>query len=295
MADNVKWIKFILGCTDGRSFKKMRKAIIGGVNYRDKLEAVWFELLDFAGQCNRDGAFIDEREIPYKNLDDIACMINREPDELELCMKFYVNEGMVEIIDDIYMLSNWHKYQNTKYFTDKREYDRIKQREYRQKKKEIAEQQKLLIENKIVNDNVNDNVKVFSYILTLISNKGNLEDIKQELIKYGFSNDLAISIIGWLLYKKERKQTYKERGLETLLNKLLKDSEELGEEVICKGIENSMTNNWSGIFYDKNAKPQPKEEKPTDIDFLIAKGFSKEYIMALSEEERAEKRKKWEK
>lgn len=40
---------------------------------------------------------------------------------------------------------------------------------------------------------------------------------------------------------------------------------------------------------------KPKEEKPNDIDFLIAKGFSKEWVMALSEEERAEKRKKWEK
>lgn len=39
---------------------------------------------------------------------------------------------------------------------------------------------------------------------------------------------------------------------------------------------------------------KPKEEKPNDIDFLIAKGFSKEWVMALTEEERAEKRKKWE-
>ena len=37
-----------------------------------------------------------------------------------------------------------------------------------------------------------------------------------------------------------------------------------------------------------------KEEKTNDIDFLIAKGFSKEWVMSLSEEERAEKRKKWE-
>jgi hypothetical protein len=33
----------------------------------------------------------------------------------------------------------------------------------------------------------------------------------------------------------------------------------------------------------------------SDAEFLIAKGFSKEWVMALSEEERAEKRKKWEK
>lgn len=110
-----------------------------------------------------------------------------------------------------------------------------------------------------------DNVQhtLISNILYLISNKGNLEDIKEELIKYGFSNDLAISIVGWLIYKKERKQTYKERGLETLLNKLLRDSEELGEEVIWKGIENSMTNNWSGIFYVKDTKQKNNTQSNT--------------------------------
>lgn len=108
---------------------------------------------------------------------------------------------------------------------------------------------------------------LISNILYLISNKGNLEDIKEELIKYGFSNNLAIGIIGWLFYKKERKQTYKERGLETLLNKLLRDCEQFGENIVCSGIENSMTNNWSGIFYDKNAKPKSnnQNENPYEV------------------------------
>jgi hypothetical protein len=38
----------------------------------------------------------------------------------------------------------------------------------------------------------------------------------------------------------------------------------------------------------------PESQGINDIDFLIAKGFSKEWVMALNEEERAEKRKKWE-
>ena len=49
----------MIGCTDGSSFKRMRNAKIGGVDYRDKLEAIWFELLDFAGMCNHGGAFIN--------------------------------------------------------------------------------------------------------------------------------------------------------------------------------------------------------------------------------------------
>lgn len=39
----------------------------------------------------------------------------------------------------------------------------------------------------------------------------------------------------------------------------------------------------------------PESQGISDADFLIAKGFSEEWVMALSEEERAEKRKKWEK
>lgn len=135
MADGVKWIKFIIGCTDGSSFKKMRNAKIGGVDYRDKLESIWFELLDFAGMCNHGGAFIDDREIPYSEITDIAAQISRTEEELDLCMQFYINAGMIEIIDNIYMLSNWNKYQNFEYLTDKREYDRLKQQEYRARKK----------------------------------------------------------------------------------------------------------------------------------------------------------------
>lgn len=137
MADGVKWIKFMIGCTDGSSFKRMKNAKIGGVDYRDKLEAIWFELLDFAGMCNHGGAFIDDREIPYSNIADIATQISRTEEELELCMQFYINTGMVEIIDNIYMLSNWSKYQNNDYLSDKREYDRIKQQEYRARQKPL--------------------------------------------------------------------------------------------------------------------------------------------------------------
>ena len=112
VANDVKWIKLVVGTFDGFSFKKIKKAEIGGVKFRDKLTAVWFELMDFAGKCNHNGAFISPKEIPFVNLSDIADMIDREEEELRLCMTFFINEGMVTIIDDIYMLSNWAEYQN---------------------------------------------------------------------------------------------------------------------------------------------------------------------------------------
>lgn len=97
---------------DGMSFKKIKRAKIGGESFRDKLTAVWFELMDFAGKCNHEGAFISPAEIPFTDLADIATMIDRETEELQLCMTFFINEGMVTVVDDVYSLSNWSEYQN---------------------------------------------------------------------------------------------------------------------------------------------------------------------------------------
>lgn len=135
---DVKWIKLKVGMFDGESFKKIKRAKIGGESFRDKLTAIWFELMDFAGKCNHSGAFINSKEIPYTNLEDIATMIDREPEELRLCMTFYVNEGMVEIIDDVYMLSNWSMYQNEAGLEKLREQRRIAQAKWRAKQKALS-------------------------------------------------------------------------------------------------------------------------------------------------------------
>ena len=131
---DVKWVKLKVGMFDGESFKKIKRAKIGGQNFRDKLTAVWFELLDFAGKCNHGGAFINDHEIPFTNIDDISAMIDREPEELQLCMTYYINQGMIEIIDDIFQLSNWTKYQNEDKLSLIREQNRIRQANYRARK-----------------------------------------------------------------------------------------------------------------------------------------------------------------
>ena len=133
--DNVQWIKLKVGMFDGESFKKIKKAKIGGESFRDKLTAVWFELLDFAGKCNHSGFLINSREIPFQSISDIAVMIDRTTEELDLCMKFFINEGMVEIIDDIYLLSNWMMYQNEDKLAKIREQKRISQAKWRMSKK----------------------------------------------------------------------------------------------------------------------------------------------------------------
>ena len=171
----IKWIKLKVGMFDGMSFKKIKKAKIGGESFRDKLTAVWFELMDFAGRCNHDGAFISPREIPFKELSDIAVMIDRDEEELKLCVSFFINEGMISVSDDVYMLSNWSEYQNVEGMEKIREQNRQRQAKFKQK-------QKLLL------DNVTDNVTV---------TEGNAID-KEEDKEEDIDKEIYISIVEYL-------------------------------------------------------------------------------------------------
>ncbi len=129
MSESVKWIKMIVGAFDGSSFKKIKRATIDGASYRDKLTAVWFELLDLAGKTNHDGLLVDRNEIPYESFEDIAIMLDRDEKEIELCMEFYLKEQMIKIVNKTYCITKFVEYQSAD------EHERIKeQRNQRQKR-----------------------------------------------------------------------------------------------------------------------------------------------------------------
>ena len=140
MAD-VKWIKLMVGMFDGASFKKIKRAKLkDGTSYRDKLTAVWFELLDLAAKKNQQGLLcnIDELEIPFTSeaqFEDIAIMIDREPEEVACCIAWFVKYGMITIVDDVYALANWEKYQEEDKLAQIREQNRIRNIAYRARKK----------------------------------------------------------------------------------------------------------------------------------------------------------------
>lgn len=132
----VKWIKMMVGMFDGMSFKKIKRSKIGGESFRDKLTAVWFELMDLAGKCNHNGALVNSSGIPFTDLEEIAIQIDRDEEELKLCMGFYTREGMVTIdSNNMYSLSNWGEYQSTDKLNDLREYNRLAKQKSRAKQK----------------------------------------------------------------------------------------------------------------------------------------------------------------
>ena len=100
---------------------------------------------------------------------------------------------------------------------------------------------------------------------------------------YNFSGKVLDSITKWLKYKKERKQTYKDTGLKTLLNKITKMVDDHGEEAVIESINNSISNNWSGIFEPtaKTTKKPQTAEIPkysnTNADDALARALERSY------------------
>jgi predicted phage replisome organizer len=137
--DDVKWIKFKVGTFDGMSFKKIKRAKIDGVmNFRDKLTAVWFELLDLGGKVNNNGFLIND-ELAFVTYEDIAIALDRTEDEIKMCLNWFIENNMMEIIDNIYLISNWSKYQNVEGLEKIREQNRLRQQKRRNKLKELPE------------------------------------------------------------------------------------------------------------------------------------------------------------
>lgn len=91
-----------------------------------------------------------------------------------------------------------------------------------------------------------------SYFLFLISNN-NYKYIKE-------NNNIYNKIIEWLEYKQERKELYKEIGLNNLLKQIENNIDKYNEDSVVNLISECMANNYKGIIFDKINKEQNKKE-----------------------------------
>lgn len=88
-------------------------------------------------------------------------------------------------------------------------------------------------------NNINNNI---------INKKENIKEKND----YFENQELNNAFIEWLEYKKEKHQSYKEKGLTALINKINKDLKEYSIDDIIDGIHNSIANNYQGLFYKKS-------------------------------------------
>lgn len=121
------------------------------------------------------------------------------------------------------------------------------------------EQEKLLLTiDKIVKEN---NVN-YNYILNNIIKMFSSSKEKSIISSFGFTTNCINAIEEWLQFKKEKNQTYKSKGLETLCQKLYKMQKENGEQYLINAINHSMANNYAGVFAESKFKSNSNNKKP---------------------------------
>lgn len=178
MAD-VKWLRFKVGMFDGDSFKRIKRAKIDGVvDFRDKLTAVWFELIDLAGKVNNNGYYFND-EVAYASYEDFSIMLDRTEKEIEMCIGWFVKNGMIEQIDNHFLLSNFTKYQNSDGLEKIRLQNRERVRKHRENKKLLE------LENGNVTVTLCNEIplKDNNTLISLSNSLSNIEDLKESKSK----------------------------------------------------------------------------------------------------------------
>ena len=98
-------------------------------------------------------------------------------------------------------------------------------------------------------------------------NKGGKEttlDLYRRLLpEYIIPGTLAQKLEEWIAYKTERKETYKEQGMKSLLRQIENNQITYGVRAVCDLIDDSMANGWKGIIFDRLKKTPAARQQPS--------------------------------
>lgn len=105
MAD-IKWIKIT---TDVFDDDKIR--LIETMPEGDTLIVIWFKILALAGKQNQNGFLMMNDRIAYTD-EMLATIFRRDLLVVRMALKVFEQFGMIEIVDNAILISNWEKHQN---------------------------------------------------------------------------------------------------------------------------------------------------------------------------------------
>lgn len=131
MAD-VKWIKIV---TDIFDDEKM--LLIESMPEADSIIVIWFKLLCMAGKQNNSGVFMLNDKIAYTD-EMLATVFRRPLNTVRLALRVFEQYGMIEIVDNVFMIPNWEKHQSLDKIERAKEKNRERVAAYRERQKALA-------------------------------------------------------------------------------------------------------------------------------------------------------------
>ena len=145
MAD-VKWIKLAVDMFDNRKIRQIETLPDG-----DGIIVIWVKLLCLAGVTNDGGLVYFTRDIPYTE-QMLANYFQRPIALVQLALRVFQQFGMIELIDDVIMVSGWEKYQSLDRLERIQAQNRERQRRFKEQKRKDA----LPVTLPVTEDNASD-------------------------------------------------------------------------------------------------------------------------------------------
>ena len=133
MAD-VKWIKIVTDIFDDEKI-----LLIESLPDKYAIIVCWFKLLCLAGKQNNNGVFMMNHRIAYT--EEMLATIFRMPlNTVRMAINTFKDFEMVEVVEGVITIPNWHKHQSLDAYEKRKERDRLYQQEKRAKQRELIAQ-----------------------------------------------------------------------------------------------------------------------------------------------------------
>ena len=259
----VKWIKLTTDMFDNRKIKHLRRLPEG-----NNIVLIWVMLLTMAGRCNASGMIFLTENIPYTPK-MLADELDFEENTVVLALKALEGLNMVVTNNDYLTIAGWEEYQNIEGMEKIRESKRLAQARWRAKQKESTVDSKRYLVDDAEEDRDIDTEKDIEgekkreNTLTLFKRLA-----KDYIFDMDIHEDLTAKAEEWVRYKMERKESYKEQGMKSLLRQIENNALTYGDQAVCDLIDDSMANGWKGIIWDRLKKPtaqKPVTRKSSNV------------------------------
>lgn len=129
MAD-IKWIKLTTDMFDNRKIKHLRRLPEG-----NSIVLIWVMLLTMAGRCNSGGMIFLTENIPYTPK-MLADELDFEESTVQLALEALQRFNMIVADSGYFAIAGWEEYQNIEGMERIREQTRLRNIEYRKRKKQ---------------------------------------------------------------------------------------------------------------------------------------------------------------
>lgn len=259
MASDVKWIKITTDIFDDEKI-----LLIESLPDSYAIITVWFKLLCLAGKQNNSGVFM-MGQIAYTDK-MLATIFRMKEATVTMALNTFEQFGMIEIIDGVITIPNWGKHQNLDQLESKKEYMRNYMKEYREKQKLLTGKTTCKTNSKAnVSEADKEGDKEGDKDKDKKKKKNSAADATRALFEkllpdYIIRDELQEKMREWIEYKVERKDSYQEQGMKSLLRQIENNSLNYGNQAVCDLIDESMANGWKGIIFDKLKQRQGKKE-----------------------------------